>query len=245
MHDMPRAGRSARPARGRLVERSAHHRRFDDQADRKGAAQAIVRLTLQRGIGPGTQRRGRRGDDGGVSGWRTHATRTAYENPWLTLREDEVTKPDGTQGRYGVVEMRHASVFVVALTDADEVVLVDLFRYTTQSMSTEVPAGGSDGEDPLVAAKRELLEETGLEADSWKRLTTIYALNGVCNAPEHVFLARGMREVGGAELEQEGITGVRRVPWAETMRMVRDGEIDDSESLAALLCAAIELGRLG
>ena len=180
-----------------------------------------------------------------MTGWQTHASRTVYENPWLRLREHDVTKPDGGPGRYGVVEMQHASVFVVALTDDDEVVLVDLFRYTTQSLSTEVPAGGTDGEDPLVAAKRELREETGLEADTWTELTRMYALNGVCNAPEHVFLARGLREVEGASPEEEGISAVRRVPWPEAMRMVRDGEVNDSESLAALLCAAVELGRLG
>ena len=78
-----------------------------------------------------------------MTDWQTHASRTVYENPWLRLREHEVTKPDGGPGRYGVVEMVNASVFVVALTDQDEVVLVDLFRYTTQSMSTEVPAGGT------------------------------------------------------------------------------------------------------
>ena len=179
-----------------------------------------------------------------MTSWQTHTSRTAYENAWLRLREHEVTKPDGSPGRYGVVEMQHPSVFVVALTDADEVVLVDLFRYTTQTMSTEVPAGGTDGEDPLVAAQRELREEAGLEADVWTELTRMFALNGVCNAPEIVFLARGLREVEGAAHEEEGITGVRRVPWAETMRMVRDREIDDSESLAALMCAAIELGKL-
>ena len=179
-----------------------------------------------------------------MTGWQTHASRTAYENPWLRLREHEVTKPDGSPGLYGVVEMQHASVFVVAVTDDDEVVLVDLFRYTTQRMSTEVPAGGSDGEDPLLAAQRELREEAGLEADEWTELTRMFALNGVCNAPAVVFLARGLREVEGAAPEEEGITGVRRVPWAETMRMVRDREIDDGESLAALMCAAIELGKL-
>ena len=180
-----------------------------------------------------------------MTGWQTHASDTVYENPWLRVREHVVTKPDGRPGRYGVVEMQHPSVFVVALTDADEVVLIDLFRYTTQSMSTEVPAGGTDGEDPLAAARRELWEEAGLEAEHWAELARMHALNGVANAPEHVFLARGLREVDASAPEEEGITGVRRVPWPEVMRMVRTGEITDSESMAALLCAAIELRRLG
>jgi len=180
-----------------------------------------------------------------MTGWRTHASTTAYENAWIRVREDTVTRPDGTAGVYGVVEMRHASVFVVAVTETDEVVLVDLFRYPTGTGSVEVPAGGSDGEEPLLAARRELREETGLEADRWTALGSMWALNGVCHAPEHVFLAQGLRAVAGEARAEEGITGVRRVPWPDVLRMVRDGEISDSESIASLLYAAIELGKVG
>ena len=79
--------------------------------------------------------------------WTTRASRTVYENRWIHVREDEVTGPHG-DGIYGVVRMQHPAVFVVALDDDKRVCFVELERYTT-GRSLEIPAGGSDGEDPL------------------------------------------------------------------------------------------------
>lgn len=199
-----------------------------------------------------------------MSGWRTHGSRVVYENPWIRVREDDVTRPDGGVGIYGVVEVRHPSVFVVAVDDEDRVVLVRLFRYTTGAWSLEVPAGGSDGEEPLVAARRELLEEAGLVAGSWDEVGRMDALNGIADAPEHVFLARDLVAVDGggsagsagsagaadvAEVSEaqaeEGIAEVLRVPFAQALTWVADGTIRDGETVAALAFAAIRLGRLG
>lgn len=177
--------------------------------------------------------------------WHTRSSTTVYENAWIRVREDQVDRPDGGAGIYGVVEMRHPAVFVVPVTADDEVVLVDVARYTTGAGSLEVPAGGSDGEEPLVAAQRELREETGLVADSWEPIGFMFALNGVSHAPEHVFLARGLRPADvPAEQAEEGITAVRTVPWAEVLRLVADGTITDGETVAALMYAAIALGRV-
>ncbi len=185
--------------------------------------------------------------------WPIRSSRTAYENPWIRVAEDQVVRPDGSDGIYGVVELHSTAVFVVALTDHDEVVLVTLDRHTVGE-SVEVPAGGADGDDPLVAARRELLEETGLEAEHWREIGGMDALNGICRAGEVVFLATGLRpapstggtdQAAAAHAADEGIRGVRAVPWSEVMRMVRHGEIRDGETIAALMFAALELGRLG
>ncbi|MEV7693937.1 NUDIX hydrolase [Microbacterium sp. NPDC089189] len=175
--------------------------------------------------------------------WRTLETRVVYENNWIRVREDDVDGPHGV-GIYGVVEMRQPAVFIVALDDDDRVCLVSVQRYTTGA-SWEVPAGGSDGEDPEAAARRELLEETGLTASRWRRLGTMNALNGIAVAPEHVFLAQGLSAPADASTTQheEGIAEVRRVPFAEALRMVADGEITDGETVAALAYAGIHLGR--
>jgi 8-oxo-dGTP pyrophosphatase MutT (NUDIX family) len=176
--------------------------------------------------------------------WRRLDSRVVYENRWIRVREDEVLRPDGEPGIYGVVQLQNTAVFVVALTDADEVVLITQERYTTGTVSVEVPAGGSDGEDPLLAAQRELREETGLEAARWRELGHIHALNGVADAGERVFLATGLSEAdGGHEQEAEGITAVTTVPFAEVVRMIGDGEIVDGETISALALAGIALGR--
>ncbi|HTW17923.1 MAG TPA: NUDIX hydrolase [Nocardioides sp.] len=180
-----------------------------------------------------------------MSGWQTHATRTAYENAWIRVREDDVTRPDGSTGVYGVTEVRHPAVFIVPVTDNSEVLLVRLFRYTIGRDSLEVPAGGSDGQDLLVAAQRELREETGRTAQTWTRLGRVFSLNGVADAPAEVFLARGLADVGGGSLEEEGISEVLAVAWDDVLRMVRTGEIHDSETISCLMLAGLELGRIG
>ena len=176
--------------------------------------------------------------------WRTLGTRLAYANRWIRVREDQVVKPDGSEGIYGVVEMVNPAVFVVALTAREEVVLVAVDRYTIGRRSLEVPAGATDGEDPLVAARRELREETGLLAAEWRPLGAMNALNGIADAPELVFLATGLSDSDdGHEQEEEGISELLTVPFEEALRLVRTGEIVDGETIAALALAGIELGR--
>lgn len=176
--------------------------------------------------------------------WPVSASRTAYENPWIRVVEDDVTRPDGSAGTYGVVELHHPAVFVVALTDALEVILVTVDRHTVGS-SIEVPSGGSDGQEPHVAAARELREEAGLRAEDWLEVASMWSLNGVCRAPAIVYLATGLTAVVGDQTgpaqEVEGITAVQSVPWAAVVDMIRGGQITDNESVAALMYAGAHL----
>ncbi|MCL2594913.1 MAG: NUDIX hydrolase [Promicromonosporaceae bacterium] len=178
--------------------------------------------------------------------WQTRSSKVAYQNRWIRVREDQVVRPDGSDGLYGVVEVG-PSVFVVALDDDDRVLLVDVDRYTV-GRSLEVVAGGSDGEDLLAAAQRELLEEAGLVAERWEQAGSMFALNGVCVAPETVFIARKLSSnvdasILNATQNADGITGARWVPFGETLVMIARREITDGETIASLAIAGIHLGR--
>lgn len=175
--------------------------------------------------------------------WSTRGTRTTYENAWIRVREDSVTRPDGSAGIYGVVELRSPAVFVVPITDAGEVVLICVDRYPLGRSSLEIPAGGADQDDLLAGARRELREETGLAAREWRDLGPVFSLNGVAYAPGQVFLATGLEFVGGDEQAAEGITGCRSVTFAELSTLIADGTITDVQTLGALLKALVALGQ--
>lgn len=176
--------------------------------------------------------------------WVTHESKTVYDNAWIAVREDRVTGPAG-DGIYGVVTVRQPAVFVVALDESGRICLVTLERYTT-GRSIEVPAGGSDGQDPLLAAQRELREETGFEAAEWTLIGRMNALNGVADAPEFVFLARGLSAAASDAAHtqaEEGIDAVSWVAFEDVLTMIADGRITDGETVAALAFAGIHLGR--
>ena len=175
--------------------------------------------------------------------WRTLGSRTVYRNPWLTLREDTVIQPDGAEGIYSVVEMR-PSCGVVAINDDNQIALVGQWRYVHNKYSLEIPTGGSEqGEIPLDAAKRELLEETGLTAKDWTALGTIDNSNGVTTDIAHLFLARNL--TAGAPIPQgDEQVELRWMPFADAVLSVMKGEITESVSVAGILKTEL-LGRAG
>jgi 8-oxo-dGTP pyrophosphatase MutT (NUDIX family) len=166
--------------------------------------------------------------------WKTLSQKVMYENPWITVREDQVIRPDGESGIYGVVETRVATG-VVALDSQERVTLVGQYRYTTENYSWEIVEGGAeDGEAPLDAAKRELREETGLSAKTWQSLGGVVHLSN-CHSSEtaHFFLAEDLVE-GVAEPEGTEVLQVKQLHFTECMEMVHAGSITDAMSIIAL-----------
>lgn len=171
--------------------------------------------------------------------WKTRESRVMYDNPWIRVTENLVTNPSGGMGIYGVVHMKNVATGVVPLDGEDHTWLVGQWRYTLGRYSWEIPEGGAaPGEDPLVAAQRELREETGLEAEIWTHIQTLHTSNSVTDETGHIYLARGLRAAGApCPGDTEDLT-VRRLPFAGALAMVESGEITDAVSVAGILRVA-------
>lgn len=165
--------------------------------------------------------------------------RVAYENAWITVWHDEVSRPDGSPGIYGVIHFEHLAAGVVALDDDDRVVLVGQHRYTLDEYSWEIPEGGvPDGETALVGAQRELREETGVEAATWHELARVDLSNSVSDERAVLFLATGLTR-GAADPDPTEALEIRWVPFDEALAMTLDGRISDAMSVVAIQRVAL------
>jgi 8-oxo-dGTP pyrophosphatase MutT (NUDIX family) len=178
-----------------------------------------------------------------VGPWRRLTRRSAYANPWLEVLHDEVLRPDGSPGIYGVVHLRNAAVGVVALDEDERVLLVGQYRYTLDEYSWEIPEGGVPFDEELVdGARRELREETGYEAADWRLLFRFTMSNSVTDEVGAIFLASGLTP-GEAAPEPSEELAVRWVALDEAIAMIDSGELTDVMSVAALARVALDRSR--
>jgi 8-oxo-dGTP pyrophosphatase MutT (NUDIX family) len=178
-----------------------------------------------------------------VGPWRRRTRREAYANAWVTVWHDEVDRPDGSPGIYGVVHFTNQAAGVVVLDDADRVLLVGQHRYTLDAYSWEIPEGGvPDGETALDGARRELREETGVEADGWRELCRFHLSNSITDEGGALFAAHARDHGDPAPDATEDIT-TRWVPFDEALAMIAGGEITDAMSIMGLQAVALERCR--
>jgi uncharacterized protein len=162
-------------------------------------------------------------------------------SPWRAVLEDRLA---GVRGRtsYTYLAVPRA-VFVVPVTDSGEIVLVRQYRHPVRDWTLEVPAGSvEDGETPLTAAERELVEEVGGRAREWRHLTTFYSSSAHLSLRSDAYLATGVVLGTPQPGEDEEVTVVS-LPVAEALARARAGELVEGQTALALLLAAPHLGR--
>jgi ADP-ribose pyrophosphatase len=179
--------------------------------------------------------------------WPVVETADLHRDQWVVaLRADTIRHPDdptGEDGDFRRIVLEHpGAAIVLAVDDDQQVVLLRQYRHASQKRFVEVPAGLIDhpGEDPLDVARRELVEEVGLEAARWTHLTSAHPSPGISSEVQHLFLAQGLSEVGRGSFEvehEEADMEVFRAPWSEVLAAVLAGDIGDLPMVAAVLLA--------
>lgn len=165
------------------------------------------------------------------------SSREVYRGPVFWITTDQVLEPTGIQARRDIV--RHSgSVVVMAVDDSHaepHVLLLRQYRHAAQQYLWELCAGRIDeGESELVAAKRELREETGYTARRWKRIFRYYASPGFVAETMAVYLARDLQQ-GAAEPEEDEVIQVKFFPLSEAVKMVMSGKILDGKTISGVL----------
>jgi len=176
---------------------------------------------------------------GNACGWddrvvRTISSREVYRNAWLSVRDDEVVRADGSTGVYGVVDKPDFALVIPQ--DLDGFWLVEQFRYPVGRRAWEFPQGswgaGVSG-STIDLARSELAEETGLRAGQLRHLGHLYEAYGFCSQGFDVYLATDLRTGAVAREETEQDMVHRDVSEKEFRRMIQTGEVVDGATVAA------------
>lgn len=174
-----------------------------------------------------------------VGGWLRLSSNTVYENPWIKVSHEQVKTPSGTDGIYGVVHFKGTAVGVVPIDEQGNTWLVRQSRYTLNEFTWEIPEGGAgENEATLDCAKRELLEEAGLYAETWTELMRLHTSNSVTDEAGVVYVAEGLSQ-GRQKLDSSEDIELRKLPLQDAVNMALTGEITDAISVAALLRLAL------
>ena len=174
--------------------------------------------------------------------WKVTNTKTTYQNPWMTVREDSVIRPDSKPGIFGVVTLL-PGVSVLPITDDGYVYMTEEYRYGVEHDSIEAASGGMEkNASPLETAKKELQEETGLTADEWVDCGMVDPLTSVVFAPQYLFVARGLH-YGETNLEGTEVIKMHKIKFNDLYQMVLDSRITHAPTCVLILRAKVILDK--
>lgn len=169
-----------------------------------------------------------------MAGWKTKSAKSIYDNPWVHLSHREVLTPNDTSAIYGKVHFKNIAIGILAVNEKNEIFLVGQDRYTLNSYSWEIPEGGALlGDHYLEAAKRELLEETGLSALRWEEYLRLHTSNSVTDEFAIIYKATHL-ELSKANPEHTEKFEYSKLKIEEIAPAIRHGRITDAMSVATL-----------
>ncbi len=175
--------------------------------------------------------------------WKKLSTEVKYENPWIRVREDKVLNPAGKDGIYGVVHFKTHAVAIIPLDELNNTWIVGQVRYPFSSYEWEVIEGGCpEGTEPVDTARRELIEEAGLQAEEFELILEMQLSNSTTDEVSYTYIARGLTEVGANPEEDEELC-IKKLPFEEVYQMVLRGEIRDGLSVGSILKAYAVLNK--
>jgi ADP-ribose pyrophosphatase len=163
----------------------------------------------------------------------TVSSKTLHRGKNFSFKSDQVRLPSGKVVTRDIVD--HPGAVAIVAVDDSEIILVKQFRYAAGRELLEVPAGTIEhGEDPDACAVRELREETGYAAGTWRRLLSCYMAPGYSSEVIHFYVAEGLEQVGSSPEEDESIT-LERVSFDDALKMIEDNTIMDSKTITGVL----------
>lgn len=146
---------------------------------------------------------------------------------------ENVTLPNGTNIDMEIIRHPGASA-IVPLTDDNNVLMLKQYRHAAGRVLWEIPAGTFDsGETPLACAIRELVEETGFQADTWDTLGSVTPVPGYSDERINLYLARDLTQ-SSQQLDPDEIIQVQALPLSQVAVMITSGEIEDAKTIAAI-----------
>lgn len=171
-----------------------------------------------------------------VGAWTELSKREVYNNPWIKVTESKVLNPKGGEGVYGVVDFKNWAIGIIPLDENNNTWIVGQERYPFNGeYSWEIPEGGGSKEvSTIESAKRELLEEVGIKADSYELILEMDTSNSATTEKAFVYVAKGLT-YHKAQPEDTEELEVKKIPFDELYAMVLQGKIKDSLSVASVL----------